>query len=179
MINIVLPTGLSDLLLLPSLRSLDLSECLHINGTEMVKGLKGSDAARRQLETVNLRSCTYIRVGHCLRRFVRFKPDGKILASCLSFRILQFSFSPSCSGTLSASLTWLPAVMWLTCPCAQSPPTCRSWWCCGSAGVKKLQTGVCWEWCKEPNVSLTRRRWESQLCVCFALSTCGCYNNSL
>ncbi|XP_039880888.1 putative adenylate cyclase regulatory protein [Simochromis diagramma] len=53
--------GLSDLLLLPSLRSLDLSECLHINGTEMVKGLKGSDAARRQLETLNLRSCTYIR----------------------------------------------------------------------------------------------------------------------
>ncbi|XP_006795911.1 F-box/LRR-repeat protein 4 [Neolamprologus brichardi] len=52
---------LSDLLLLPSLRSLDLSECLHINGTEMVKGLKGSDAARRQLETLNLRSCTYIR----------------------------------------------------------------------------------------------------------------------
>uniref|UniRef100_A0A3Q4I0M9 F-box and leucine rich repeat protein n=1 Tax=Neolamprologus brichardi TaxID=32507 RepID=A0A3Q4I0M9_NEOBR len=61
---------LSDLLLLPSLRSLDLSECLHINGTEMVKGLKGSDAARRQLETLNLRSCTYIRVVFFLARLL-------------------------------------------------------------------------------------------------------------
>lgn len=53
--------GLSDLLLLPSLRSLDLSECLHISGTEMVKCLKGSNAARAHLETLNLKSCTYFR----------------------------------------------------------------------------------------------------------------------
>ncbi|XP_030587050.1 F-box/LRR-repeat protein 2 isoform X1 [Archocentrus centrarchus] len=53
--------GLSDLLLLPSLSFLDLSECLHISGTEMVKCLKGSNAARAQLETLNLKSCTYFR----------------------------------------------------------------------------------------------------------------------
>ncbi|XP_072241482.1 uncharacterized protein fbxl9 [Leuresthes tenuis] len=53
--------GLADLLSTSSLRSLDLSECLHISGTELVKGLKGSSAARAQLETLNLKSCTYIR----------------------------------------------------------------------------------------------------------------------
>ncbi|XP_041852742.1 F-box/LRR-repeat protein 4 [Melanotaenia boesemani] len=53
--------GLADLLSVSTLRSLDLSECLHISGTEMVKGLKGSSGARAQLETLNLKSCTYIR----------------------------------------------------------------------------------------------------------------------
>lgn len=49
-----------------SLRSLDLSECLHISGTEIVKGLTGSVAARAQLETLSLKSCTYIRVSRCV-----------------------------------------------------------------------------------------------------------------
>ncbi|KAM8751968.1 uncharacterized protein fbxl9 [Acanthopagrus schlegelii] len=53
--------GLADLLSVSSLRSLDLSECLHISGTEIVKGLTGSVAARAQLETLSLKSCTYIR----------------------------------------------------------------------------------------------------------------------
>ncbi|KAM6937341.1 uncharacterized protein fbxl9 [Xenentodon cancila] len=53
--------GLADLLSLPCLKSLDLSECLHISGAEIVKGLKGSGAGRAELETLNLRSCTYIR----------------------------------------------------------------------------------------------------------------------
>lgn len=53
--------GLADLLLVSTLRSLDLSECLHISGSEIVKGLTGSSAARAQLETLRLRSCTYIR----------------------------------------------------------------------------------------------------------------------
>ncbi|XP_037622425.1 F-box/LRR-repeat protein 2 [Sebastes umbrosus] len=53
--------GLADLLSMPSLTSLDLSQCLHISGTEIVKGLTGSRAARAQLETLNLKSCTYIR----------------------------------------------------------------------------------------------------------------------
>lgn len=53
--------GLAELLSLPSLRTLDLSECLHISGAEVVKGLKGSDAGRAKLEVLNLRSCTYIR----------------------------------------------------------------------------------------------------------------------
>ncbi|XP_061577294.1 F-box/LRR-repeat protein 16 [Cololabis saira] len=53
--------GLADLLSLTCLKSLDLSECLHISGAEIVKGLKGSSAGRAELETLNLRSCTYIR----------------------------------------------------------------------------------------------------------------------
>lgn len=53
--------GLADLLSVSTLRSLDLSECLHISGSEIVKGLTGSSAARAQLETLRLRSCTYIR----------------------------------------------------------------------------------------------------------------------
>lgn len=43
-----------------TLKSLNLSECLHISGTEMVKGLRGPGAA--PLECLNLRSCIYIRV---------------------------------------------------------------------------------------------------------------------
>ncbi|XP_070686737.1 uncharacterized protein fbxl9 [Pempheris klunzingeri] len=53
--------GLADLLSVSSLTSLDLSECLRVSGTEIVKGLTGSSAARAQLETLSLKSCTYIR----------------------------------------------------------------------------------------------------------------------
>ncbi|XP_029289620.1 F-box/LRR-repeat protein 3 isoform X2 [Cottoperca gobio] len=53
--------GLADLLSVSSLKSLDLSECLHVSGTEIVKGLTGCTAARAQLETLSLKSCTYIR----------------------------------------------------------------------------------------------------------------------
>ncbi|KAM9351941.1 uncharacterized protein fbxl9 [Symphorus nematophorus] len=53
--------GLAELLSVSSLRSLNLSECLHISGTEIVKGLTGSSAGRAQLETLSLKSCTYIR----------------------------------------------------------------------------------------------------------------------
>uniref|UniRef100_A0A3Q3IWH9 Leucine rich repeat containing 29 n=1 Tax=Monopterus albus TaxID=43700 RepID=A0A3Q3IWH9_MONAL len=53
--------GLAELLSVPSLRSLDLSECVHVNGTEIVKGLMGSNASRAQLKIINLRSCNYIR----------------------------------------------------------------------------------------------------------------------
>ncbi|XP_029378760.1 F-box/LRR-repeat protein 2 isoform X1 [Echeneis naucrates] len=53
--------GLADLLSLSSLRSLDLSECLHISGSEIVKGLTESNPSRAQLETLSLKSCTYIR----------------------------------------------------------------------------------------------------------------------
>ncbi|XP_044049026.1 F-box/LRR-repeat protein 2 isoform X3 [Siniperca chuatsi] len=53
--------GLTDLLSVSSLRSLDLSECLHVSGTEIVKGLTGSSATRAQLEMLSLKSCTYIR----------------------------------------------------------------------------------------------------------------------
>ncbi|XP_034066537.1 F-box/LRR-repeat protein 14 isoform X1 [Gymnodraco acuticeps] len=53
--------GLAELLSVSSLRSLDLSECLHVSGTEIVKGLTGCTTARAQLDTLSLKSCTYIR----------------------------------------------------------------------------------------------------------------------
>ncbi|XP_058501173.1 uncharacterized protein fbxl9 [Solea solea] len=53
--------GLADLLSVSSLKSLDLSECLDIGGAEMVKGLAGPGPTRAQLETLSLKSCTYIR----------------------------------------------------------------------------------------------------------------------
>ncbi|XP_029009235.1 F-box/LRR-repeat protein 14 [Betta splendens] len=53
--------GFADLLSAPSLTSLDLSECLHISGAEVVKGLTGCGAAKAPLERLILRSCTYIR----------------------------------------------------------------------------------------------------------------------
>lgn len=59
-------TGFADLLSVSTLRSLDLSDCVHVSGTEIVKGLKGSSAARAQLESLNLKSCTYIRVSQCV-----------------------------------------------------------------------------------------------------------------
>ncbi|MEQ2210097.1 hypothetical protein XENOCAPTIV_008404, partial [Xenoophorus captivus] len=57
-----LSPGLAELLSISSLMSLDLSECLHISGTELVRGLKESNAATPKLEALNLRSCTYLRV---------------------------------------------------------------------------------------------------------------------
>lgn len=53
--------GLANLLSVPSLRSLDLSECLNISGLETVNGLTRCTTHRAELETLNLRSCTYMR----------------------------------------------------------------------------------------------------------------------
>ncbi|XP_043084157.1 F-box/LRR-repeat protein 20 isoform X3 [Puntigrus tetrazona] len=52
--------GLAELMTLPSLRSLDLSECLHVSGADLVKGLS-SPQPGAQLDTLSLRNCTYIR----------------------------------------------------------------------------------------------------------------------
>ncbi|XP_066504726.1 uncharacterized protein fbxl9 [Hoplias malabaricus] len=52
--------GLADLMALPGLRSLDLSECLHVGGAELVKGLS-SPKPHAQLQSLSLRNCTYIR----------------------------------------------------------------------------------------------------------------------
>ncbi|KAF0041465.1 hypothetical protein F2P81_007363 [Scophthalmus maximus] len=54
--------GLAELLSVSSLTSLDLSECLHVGGAEIVKGLTGCSGSRARLETLSLKSCTYIRV---------------------------------------------------------------------------------------------------------------------
>ncbi|XP_035499159.1 F-box/LRR-repeat protein 3 [Scophthalmus maximus] len=53
--------GLAELLSVSSLTSLDLSECLHVGGAEIVKGLTGCSGSRARLETLSLKSCTYIR----------------------------------------------------------------------------------------------------------------------
>uniref|UniRef100_A0A674P5Q0 F-box and leucine rich repeat protein n=1 Tax=Takifugu rubripes TaxID=31033 RepID=A0A674P5Q0_TAKRU len=53
--------GVAELLSVTTLKSLNLSECLHISGTEMIKGLNCSGAARAQLESLNLKSCIYVR----------------------------------------------------------------------------------------------------------------------
>ncbi|XP_021458166.1 F-box/LRR-repeat protein 14 isoform X2 [Oncorhynchus mykiss] len=52
--------GLADLMMLPELRNLDLSECLHVSGAEIVKGLSALEP-RARLETLSFKSCTYIR----------------------------------------------------------------------------------------------------------------------
>uniref|UniRef100_A0AAY4DVC5 F-box domain-containing protein n=1 Tax=Denticeps clupeoides TaxID=299321 RepID=A0AAY4DVC5_9TELE len=57
----VTENGLAELAKLPHLKSLDLSECLHVSGAEIVKGLS-SPQPRAQLESLSLRSCCYIRV---------------------------------------------------------------------------------------------------------------------
>ncbi|XP_035387977.1 F-box/LRR-repeat protein 2 [Electrophorus electricus] len=52
--------GLADLAALPALRTLRLAECLHVSGAELVKGLS-RPPPRAQLQTLSLRSCTYLR----------------------------------------------------------------------------------------------------------------------
>ncbi|CAN9498699.1 unnamed protein product [Ophioblennius macclurei] len=78
--------GLAELLSLSSLRTLDLSECLHINGSEIVKGLKASGAAKVQLETLNLKSCTYIQdlAVFSLTQLLRDSLRELDLTSCLN-----------------------------------------------------------------------------------------------
>jgi hypothetical protein len=51
-------------MMLPELRNLDLSECLHVSGAEIVKGLSALEP-RARLETLSFKSCTYIRVSVC------------------------------------------------------------------------------------------------------------------
>ncbi|XP_030222753.1 F-box/LRR-repeat protein 20 [Gadus morhua] len=51
--------GVAELASMPSLKSLELSECTHLTGAPLVKGLSGPRAAH--LESLALRSCTSIR----------------------------------------------------------------------------------------------------------------------
>uniref|UniRef100_A0A3Q3BFV0 F-box and leucine rich repeat protein n=1 Tax=Kryptolebias marmoratus TaxID=37003 RepID=A0A3Q3BFV0_KRYMA len=76
--------GLADLLSVSSLASLDLSECPHISGTEMVKGLKGSKAGRRNVEMLNLKSCTYVRVIFSLTQLLGDSLRELDLTSCVN-----------------------------------------------------------------------------------------------
>lgn len=107
----LLPAGLADLLSLPTLKSVDLSECLHVSGTEIVKGLKGSGAAGAQLECLNLKNCTYIRVSCCsCRKSSAWRQEEEKGTGNSHFfsslgRILPCSPSPSSSATPSRSWT--------------------------------------------------------------------------
>ncbi len=76
--------GLAELMTLPCLRSLDLSECLHVSGADLVKGLS-SPQPRAQLETLSLRNCTYIRV-----RLARIHEKKKSVSYQLSNSISNF-----------------------------------------------------------------------------------------
>uniref|UniRef100_A0A3B1K461 F-box and leucine rich repeat protein n=1 Tax=Astyanax mexicanus TaxID=7994 RepID=A0A3B1K461_ASTMX len=52
--------GLENLMALSGLENLDLSECLHVGGADLVKGLS-SPQPRAQLKSLSFRNCTYIR----------------------------------------------------------------------------------------------------------------------
>lgn len=102
-------SGLAELLSARTLKSLNLSECVHVSGAEMVKGLKGSGSSS-QLELLALSSCIYIRVSPDAsvplegRREEEEEEEKSPFLICLS-RILQCFPSLRCWGTLSASWT--------------------------------------------------------------------------
>uniref|UniRef100_A0A8C7GKG9 F-box and leucine rich repeat protein n=1 Tax=Oncorhynchus kisutch TaxID=8019 RepID=A0A8C7GKG9_ONCKI len=90
-------------MVLPELRTLDLSECLHVSGAEIVKGLSAPEP-RARLETLSLKSCTYIRP-----RLVTDKALGVFReqegASLLVLRSLQDLDLSACSKLTDSSIT--------------------------------------------------------------------------
>lgn len=75
-----------------TLKSLNLSECLHISGTEMIKSLNGSGAARAQLDSLNLRSCIYVRVSPVFGSPCGGPTKGdRLLASRQDFAVFSFT----------------------------------------------------------------------------------------
>ncbi|XP_061532287.1 F-box/LRR-repeat protein 2 isoform X3 [Phycodurus eques] len=103
----VTETGLADLVSVASLRGLDLSECLHVGGAEMVKGLSQCRGERAQLEKLNLRSCTYMR-SSTVAPAVSYG-DGFIVcvlhAQVVRFTDLQHLSLSSLPGITDASLS--------------------------------------------------------------------------
>ncbi|KAI5617276.1 F-box/LRR-repeat protein 2 isoform X1 [Silurus asotus] len=73
--------GMADLTALPTLSSLDLSECVNVSGEELVKGLSSAQP-RAQLEKLSLRSCTYIQDVHSLARLLTSSLKELDLTSC-------------------------------------------------------------------------------------------------
>uniref|UniRef100_A0A8C2FV30 Leucine rich repeat containing 29 n=1 Tax=Cyprinus carpio TaxID=7962 RepID=A0A8C2FV30_CYPCA len=94
--------GLAELMMLPCLRSLDLSECLHVSGADLVKGLS-SPQPRAQLETLSLRNCAYIRdaVMFSLTQLLSRNLRELDLTSCVCLTDLSFH----------AITTYLPALV--------------------------------------------------------------------
>lgn len=75
-----------------TLKSLNLAECLHINGTEMIKSLNCSGPARAQLESLNLKSCIYVRVSHGFGSpCAGAKKGDLLLASLQDFAVFSFT----------------------------------------------------------------------------------------
>lgn len=75
-----------------TLRSLNLSECVHISGTEMIRGFNCSSPARAQLESLNLKSCIYIRVSHVFGWCVGGGKKGDLLLAPLQdFAVFSFT----------------------------------------------------------------------------------------
>uniref|UniRef100_W5MGM4 F-box and leucine rich repeat protein n=1 Tax=Lepisosteus oculatus TaxID=7918 RepID=W5MGM4_LEPOC len=96
--------GLSKLMELKGLQTLDLSGCSNITGIEMIKGLS-SPQAQAKLVSLSLRSCTYMRV-------VQF-PDLRRLSLSLLSEISDrslLSVSQHCRGLTSLSLSHCPGL---------------------------------------------------------------------
>ncbi|XP_051548154.1 uncharacterized protein LOC127437372 isoform X3 [Myxocyprinus asiaticus] len=94
--------GLAELMSLHCLRTLDLSECLHVSGVDLVKGLS-SPQPRAQLETLSLRNCTYIRdaVIYSLTQLLGSNLKELDLTSCVYLTDLS----------IRAIATYLPALV--------------------------------------------------------------------
>ncbi|XP_051978878.1 F-box/LRR-repeat protein 20-like isoform X2 [Xyrauchen texanus] len=94
--------GLAELMALHCLRALDLSECLHVIGVDLVKGLS-SPQPRAQLETLSLRNCTYIRdaVIYSLTQLLGSNLKKLDLTSCVYLTDLS----------VRAIATYLPALV--------------------------------------------------------------------
>uniref|UniRef100_A0A3Q2ZC42 F-box and leucine rich repeat protein n=1 Tax=Hippocampus comes TaxID=109280 RepID=A0A3Q2ZC42_HIPCM len=104
-------TGLADLVSVPSLRSLDLSECLHVGGAEMVKGLSRCLAERAQLEKLNLRSCTYMRAVFSLTQVLGGSLRELDLTSCVNVTDLSVrAIATYLQGLVVLRLGWCKEV---------------------------------------------------------------------
>ncbi|XP_053742309.1 uncharacterized protein fbxl9 [Synchiropus splendidus] len=105
--------GLADLLSLSNLKCLDLSECLHISGAEIVKGLSTSNSDRAQLETLKLTSCAYIRdiTVFSLSQLLRGTLRELDLTSCVNVTDLSLhAIATHLKGLLVLKLGWCTEV---------------------------------------------------------------------
>ncbi|XP_056596703.1 uncharacterized protein fbxl9 isoform X3 [Triplophysa dalaica] len=102
--------GLAELMALPYLRTLDLSECLHVSGADLVKGLSAPQP-RAQPESLSLRNCSYIRdsVMYSLSELLGCNLKVLDLTSCVYLTDLS----------VRAIATYLPALVVLRLGCCK------------------------------------------------------------
>ncbi|TRY54550.1 hypothetical protein DNTS_033414 [Danionella cerebrum] len=103
--------ALSEVMGLRQLKTLDLSECVHVSGVEMVKGLSGPPP-RAQLESLNLRNCMYIRdsVVFSLAQLLGTSLRELDLSSCVYLTDLS----------VRAIASFLPALLLLRLACCRN-----------------------------------------------------------